>query len=349
MGFAVALTAPRAVELIDDPEAPLGASDVRVQTQYSGISAGTELTQFRGTSPYLNKRWDPQRRLFIEDPDPESAHFPLTTWGYEEVGEIIEVGPEARLDVGTAVYGTWGHRSHAVLSADYAAARVLPSGADPLLGIFSHIGPVALNGVLDSAVRLRETVAVFGLGVVGQLCVQLLRLAGSRVIGTDLLVSRRELAAQIGLERVLDPAAGPVPEQIKDLTAGRGADVCIEASGSTRALNDAIRACAYNARVVALGMYPGQAQGLFLSEEFHHNRINVVCSQIGGIAPELQHRWDRLRLVHTFMDLAATGQLECTRLISHRIPAAAAPAMYQLLDERPQDVLLSGLDFKAHG
>ncbi len=349
MGFAVALTAPRAVALIDELEAPLGPADVRVQTQYSGISAGTELTQFRGASPYLNKRWDPRRRLFIDDPEPESTHFPLTSWGYEEVGEVIEVGHEASLSVGTVVYGTWGHRSHTVISADYAGVRVLPPEADPLLGIFSHIGPVALNGVLDSAIRLRETVAVFGLGVVGQLCVQLLKLAGARVIGTDLLASRRELAAQIGLERVLDPAAGPVSEQIKDLTAGRGADVCIEASGSPRALNDAIRACAYNARVVALGMYPGPAQELFLSEEFHHNRINIVCSQIGGIAPELQHRWDRLRLVHTFMDLAATGSLECTRLISHRVPAADAPAMYQLLDERPRDVLLAVLDFKAHG
>ena len=79
------------------------------------------------------------------------------------------------------------------------------AGADPLPGIFSHIGPVALNGVLDSAVRLRETVAVFGLGVVGQLCVQLLKLAGARVIGADLLDSRRALAAQLGLEHVLDP------------------------------------------------------------------------------------------------------------------------------------------------
>lgn len=335
------------MELVDETEQPLGSSDVRVRTLYSGISAGTELTQYRGTSPYLNKRWDAERRLFIEDPEPAAAHFPLTTWGYEEVGDVVEAGRLAALGVGTLVYGTWGHRSHAVLSSDYARVRTLPTGADPLLGIFSHIGPVALNGVLDSAVRLRETVAVFGLGVVGQLCVQLLRLAGARVIGSDLIAARRELAALIGLELVLDPATGPVAEQIKDLTGGRGVDVCIEASGSTRALNEAIRASAYNSRVVALGMYPGQAQGLFLSEEFHHNRITLVCSQIGGVAAELQHRWDRLRLVHTFMELAAEGHVECTRLISHRIPAAHAPAMYQLLDERPQDVLLAVLDFSA--
>jgi threonine dehydrogenase-like Zn-dependent dehydrogenase len=319
---------------------------VRVRTLYSGISAGTELTQYRGSSPYLHKQWDAQRRLFVEDRRSDSVHYPLTTWGYEEIGQVVEAGSEADLAVGSLVYGTWGHRSHAVIAAENARARVLRTGADPLLGIFSHIGPVALNGVLDTGARLGETVAVFGLGVVGQLCVQLLRLAGAYVLGTDPLAPRRELAAQIGLQHVLDPSNGPVPEQIKDLTAGRGADVCIEASGSTRALNDAIRACAYNSRVVALGMYPGQAQGLFLSEEFHHNRVTVVCSQIGGIAPELQHRWDRLRLVHTFMDLAMEGRVECTRLISHRVPATEAAAMYEMIDERPRDILLAVLDFR---
>jgi threonine dehydrogenase-like Zn-dependent dehydrogenase len=85
---------------------------------------------------------------------------------------------------------------------------------------------------------------------------------------------------------------------------------------------------------------------LFLGEEFHHNRINLVCSQIGGIAPELQHRWDRLRLVHTFMDLAVNGGVECTRLITHRVPVREAAAIYQVLDERPQDVLQAVLDFR---
>jgi hypothetical protein len=62
---------------------------------------------------------------------------------------------------------------------------------------------------------------------------------------------------------------------------------------------------------VALGFFQGDAKGLYLGEEFHHNRINIVCSQIGGLAPELQHRWDRVRLVQTFMRLAAGGNCSC--------------------------------------
>jgi 2-desacetyl-2-hydroxyethyl bacteriochlorophyllide A dehydrogenase len=345
--FAIALIAPRTVALVDEPLVDIGPADVRIGTLYSGISAGTELAAYRGTSPYLHKEWDADRRLFVETAASSTTQFPLTSWGYEEVGEVVEAGPDADLKVGQVVFGTWGHRSHHVASSAFARARVLPPGTDPLVGIFSHIGPTALNGVLDSAVRLGETAAVFGLGVLGQLCVQLLALSGAHVIGADLLASRRELARSLGLERVLDPAAGPVPEQVKDLTSGRGADVCIEASGSTIALQEAIRACAYNGRVVALGFYQGQAQGLFLGEEFHHNRISVVCSQIGGIAPELQQRWDRPRLVQTFMDFATRGAVDCIRLITHRVPVREAAAMYQLVDEHPQDVLQAVLDFRA--
>jgi threonine dehydrogenase-like Zn-dependent dehydrogenase len=261
---------------------------------------------------------------------------------------VVERGAQVAdtddLQPGTRVYGTWGHRSEAVIDATTAGQRVLSPQADPVLGIYSHIGPIALNGVLDTAVRLGETVAVFGLGVVGQLVAQLLRCAGARVIGVDSIAQRRRMAVGLGLDVALDPSE-PVAERVREITGGRGADVCVEASGSTRALHEATRACAYAGRVVALGFYQGEAAGLFLAEEFHHNRISLVCSQIGGVAVELQHRWDRLRLVHTFMDLAARGDVRCTPLITHRVPAHDAPRMYELLDSRPHEVLQAVLDF----
>lgn len=347
--FAVALVAPREVRLVEEPAAALGPRQVRVRTLYSGISAGTELAAYRGTSPFLRKRWDPTRRLFEQEDGDASLTYPLTTWGYEEVGEVVERGAElgdsGDLPRGTRVYGTWGHRSQAVIDAATASQRVLPPDMEPLLGIYSHIGPIALNGVLDTAVRLGETVAVFGLGVVGQLVAQLLHRAGARVIGVDGISQRRDTALGLGLDVALDPAE-PVAERIREITAGRGADVCVEASGSTRALHEATRACAYGSRVVVLGFYQGDAAGLFLGEEFHHNRISLVCSQIGGVAVELQQRWDRLRLVFTFMDLAARGDVRCTPLITHRVPADDAPSMYELLDARPHDVLQAVLDFR---
>jgi hypothetical protein len=84
---------------------------------------------------------------------------------------------------------------------------------------------------------------------------------------------------------------------------------------------------------------------LRLGEEFHHNRISLVSSQIGGLAPELATRWDRRRLVQTFMRLAIEGHVRCTELISHRVPVVDAPELFRLLDEQPGEVLQAILEF----
>src|SRR3954466_14725768 len=115
MATVVTFAAPRAVELTTRDDAPLGPGEVRVQTLYSGISAGTELTAYRGSNPYLHKRWDGERRLFVEG-EASSLASPVEGWGYEETGRIVEVGAEvASLQPGELVWGTWGHRSDAVI------------------------------------------------------------------------------------------------------------------------------------------------------------------------------------------------------------------------------------------
>ena len=133
-------------------------------------------------------------------------------------------------------------------------------------------------------------------------------------------------------------------EAIKDATGG-GTDVCLEASGSPAALNEAIRSCAYQGTVVALGFYQGEARGVFLGEEFHHNRIRLLCSQIGGIQPALSARWNRARLVRTVMELQRDGRLRLRELITHRVPFRRAGEVYRLLAEDPSKVLQAVLCF----
>jgi NADPH:quinone reductase-like Zn-dependent oxidoreductase len=97
------------------------------------------MTAYRGSNPYLAKRWEPERRLFVEGET--SLEYPVEGWGYEEVGEVSEVGPAVtKVRPGDVVYGTWGHRSTKVVDEDWAAARRLPSGVDPVIGVFSRIG-----------------------------------------------------------------------------------------------------------------------------------------------------------------------------------------------------------------
>jgi threonine dehydrogenase-like Zn-dependent dehydrogenase len=110
-------------------------------------------------------------------------------------------------------------------------------------------------------------------------------------------------------------------------------------------LNEAVRATAYSARVVALGFFQGEAQGLLLGEEFHHNRISLVCSQIGNVDPSLSYRWDRIRLIHTIMDLQTKGSLNLRPVITHVIAFKQAAQGFQILDETPDQALQVVLDF----
>lgn len=345
MGSMVSFTAPCIAEVVPDEEKPLAADEVRLKTLFSGISAGTELTAYRGSNPYLNKRWDEERRIFVDGST--SFAYPVDGWGYEEVGEVVEVGHDATGIVpGDRVWGTWGHRTGTVQSAERASARLLDADADPRIGIFSQIGAIALNVTLDADIHVGETVAVFGLGVPGQIVAQLARLNGATVIGVDGIEARRDLARDLGADIVLDAGQGEVAEQIRDLTSGRGADVCLEVTGNYGALHEAIRSVAYSSRVCAAGFMQGDGVGLRLGEEFHHNRINVVCSQISGVSPSLQHRWDGYRLARTAMDLATTGRLRLLELITHTYSLAEAGTAFTLLHEHPERALQVVLGFE---
>jgi threonine dehydrogenase-like Zn-dependent dehydrogenase len=342
---ALILEAPRALAFETAGHAPLQNGEVRIRTLYSGISAGTELSQYRGTNPFMSRRWDETRRLFVSDEMP-SWPYPVRNLGYEEVGEIVELGGAVQgLAVGQRLYGTWNHRTHHIAPADYVRERLLPEGADPRIGIFSHIGAVALNGVHDARIRIGDVVAVWGLGVPGQIVAQAARASGARVIVVDPDPHRRRVALALGAHHAIDPSPGGAAEAIKAQTAGRGADICIEVSGAAPALADAIRAVAYSSRVVAMGFFQGEVAGLRLGEEFHHNRVELVCSQISGTAPEAMHRWSKPRLWRTAIDLQHDGTLDLLPLITHVAPFAEARALFARLDRGEPGLLQAMLDF----
>jgi 2-desacetyl-2-hydroxyethyl bacteriochlorophyllide A dehydrogenase len=344
MGYVLTVEAPHKIGISHYEEPPLGPEEVRVRTLHSGISAGTELTLFRGSNPYLAKAWDNDNRLFV--PSNDTWSYPRASIGYEEVGEIVEVGSDVSdLVIGDLVWGTWGHKSTHVDSADWARPRLMPKGLDPLLGIFSQIGAIALNAILDADLHLGETIAVFGQGAPGLMITQLAKASGVRVIAVDRLAQRLEMAKASGADIVLNGAEIDAPARIKELTGGIGADVSFEITGHASALHDAIRATAYNSRVVVSGFFQGEARGLLLGEEFHHNRIDLVCSQISGVNPTLDHRWDRMRLDRTVMQLQADGKVNFNKLITHRFKAEDLQRAYDLLENTPQDALQVVLDF----
>ncbi len=153
------------------------------------------------------------------------------------------------------------------------------------------------------------------------------------------------MAKEVGaIDEAIDARDGLPAERIKALTGNRGADVSIEVSGSTAALGEAIRATAYSAKVVAMGFFQGEASGLFLGEEFHHNRVNIVGSQIFGVDPELTYRWNPLRLAQTAIRLQTDGTLNLQPIISHTIPFEEAAEAFRIVDQQPAEALQVVLD-----
>jgi threonine dehydrogenase-like Zn-dependent dehydrogenase len=341
------LTAVRQLAFEELSVNPLGPNEVRIRTLFSGISAGTELSQYRGTSPFMNRQWDLANRVF-RDAETPSWSFPVRNLGYEEAGEIVETGAAVtRVKPGDRVFGTWGHRTMHVMAEADAADRQIPYGADPRIGMFSHIGAVALNGVHDARIRMGDLVVVFGLGVPGQIVLQAARASGATVVGVDPVASRRAMAERLGADRTLDPTVGSIADAIKGETGGRGADICIEVSGAAPALAEAMRTVAYASRVVAMGFFQGEARGLQLGDEFHHNRIELISSQISGVAPDASHRWSKLRLWQTAVRLQHEGRLNLLPLITDTVPFADAPALFARLDQGDPAILQSVLDFGA--
>jgi threonine dehydrogenase-like Zn-dependent dehydrogenase len=349
MGRFVRFESPGNATVVGERDEELAPSEVRIATIYSGISAGTELSYYRGTNPYFGKHWDPDQRLFrqLGDGAAASLSYPVDGKGSEEVGVVIEVGAEAGdVALGDIVWGKWGHRDVAVKPADYLRPRRLPAGTNPVLGVFSHIGAIALNVVLDADIHVGETVAVFGLGVPGQIVAQLARRNGAEVIAVDPHASRLKIAESLGAAHTLDAGEGQASERIRDLTGGRGADVALEVTGSYRALHEAVRSVCYSARVVAAGFFQGEAVGLALGEEFHHNRIDLRCSQISGVSPQLSYRWNEERLQRTVIDLATSGRLELERLVTDVLPLERVAEAFDLLEHSRDRVLQVLLQFE---
>jgi 2-desacetyl-2-hydroxyethyl bacteriochlorophyllide A dehydrogenase len=343
MAYLIELAAPRVVKVRDYPTPEPNAGEVRVATHYSGISAGTELATYRGTNPYLEKLWDPEAELFL--PGESTFHYPVSAWGYSEVGEIEALGPEVTgFRPGEVVWGMWGHRSHAVLPAERLQGHALPAGVDPMVGTFARVGAVALNAVLASSACVGETVVVFGLGVIGLLTAQLLVSQGVDVIAIDTVPHRLELAEKFGATP-LSATDDDLALAVRKHTGGRGADRVIELTGAYPALHQAIRVAGAGGTVIAAGFYQGPATALALGEEFHHNQVRLVSSQIGSVPSALRDRWTQERLHETVIQLCAAGRLDPLPLVSHVIPARLAADAYRLVDAPPPDLVQVILSF----
>lgn len=327
------LVGPRSVEVFDEPLRPVGSGEVLLHTLYSGISAGTEMNVYRGSAALWRTRRDSKTGLFEPTDEPEWT-YPMA-YGYAAVSRVAELGPDVTtVDVGDIVYSFTPHSSAAVVAA--ASVFVLPHLEDPRVGVLNANVNTAYNGVLDAHPNLGDVVVVSGLGVIGLIVVQLLSRLGVRVIAIDGMAERRSLAERWGAEVTLEPGI-EVAREVRRLTNNRGADIVIEVSGASPALNEAIRTVGYCGKVIALSWYGGTFESLSLVGEFHHNRPQIIASQVGGLSPQLGPLWSLERRQGVVANLMQS--LDLRPLLTHEIDIEDAAQAYELVDSRPDDLV----------
>jgi 2-desacetyl-2-hydroxyethyl bacteriochlorophyllide A dehydrogenase len=349
------LDGPRQLRLSEQPSRELHAGEVRLRALFSGISHGTELSLYRGSSAFSDRVFDRGLRAFVVPHAGSVSTYPVTL-GYEMVSEVVETAPNVTaVQVGDLVHTGTPHQEETVLDvaaslqSTYPLVR-LPTRERSERALFISLSAVALQAVHDAQIKLGDAVSVHGLGAIGLMTLQMCRLEGiQNVFGIDPDPARRKLAADLGATQVLDPNdEPPIGLRVRDLNGGHGVDVAIEVSGSDRGLQGALAAAGLGGTVVAAGFYQGGAANLRLGEEFHHNRLSMIASVGGWGAPHRQAPlWDRRRMIDTATRLLYTDRVSVDGLLGPLFPFEQAPAAYQWIDQNPHAAVKVALRYQG--
>ncbi len=315
--FVSSPTAPR-VELESFPIPTPQAGQVLVRNTHTQVSAGSE-TNFLHFGPQSYGLPEGALRANI---------------GYMTVGRIVAVGPGVSgFAIGDRVTTTAGHASHSVVDiTPTVSIDPVPAGAPDDAAGFAALGDVALHGVRRAQLQIDQSVAIFGLGIVGQLVLQFARHSGAYpLIAIDLVDERLELAQRCGATHVINPSRENVVQRVQEITQGTGAEVVFHCAQAASILQSAMECAADRGTVVLTGSPPGTAT-IRLKEELLRKELKLTGTYESGMThPHVYWRWTRQRNRRAFLRLLASGQLQLGPLLTHVVPAAEAPGIYDMV------------------
>ncbi|MEU8876899.1 bi-domain-containing oxidoreductase [Streptomyces javensis] len=330
--------------LLDVPVPGCKPGGVLVRSAYSLISTGTELMKVSeaGMSMLGKARSRPDQvakvvQSVATNGVPATYRKVMgkldsyTPLGYSLCGVVEQVG--AGIDdvkVGDLVACAGNeHALHAELNwvPKNLYARV-PDGLAPRHAAFGTVGSIALQGVRQGESRLGEVALVIGLGLIGQLVVQLLVASGVRVVGADPDPARCELAERLGAAACGDPASAAVETAVAELTGGHGVDQVYLAAGggSNQPVELAARLCRDRGRVVDIGKcrldlpwnaYYEKELDVRFSRSYGPGRYDPEYELEGRDYPIGYVRWTERRNLACFLDLLARGSVDVEPLVSH--------------------------------
>ncbi len=340
--------APRQPALREYEEPSLESNQIRIKSLFSAEKHGTTLSVYRGVSPFTDKRYDPELSIFI----PKTAErgwtvsFPMRL-GNITVGTVTEVGSEVKkFQLGNRVYGYLPIKETHVSREERVRLAPPELSNENLVCIDPAV--VALMAIREGHVRLGDKVAIFGLGAIGLMAVQMAKLLGAlTVIGVEPIEKRRELAETYGADTLFNPFDCDAGLEIRKATEGKGVDISLDTSGSYQALHQAIRATRYGGTVVPVSWYHGEAKGLNLGEEWHFNRHVMVSGARVESEPYRDHPlWDRERLYDTVLQLFRKKELTSKGMLSPIVRFEDVVEAYRTLDERPEETIKLGVTYQ---
>ncbi|MDN0196661.1 bi-domain-containing oxidoreductase [Streptomyces sp. S.PNR 29] len=330
--------------LLDVPVPGCKPGGVLVRTAYSLISTGTELMKVSeaGMSMVGKARSRPDQvakvmQSVATNGVPATYRKVMgkldsyTPLGYSLCGVVEQVGAgidEVKVGDLVACAGN-EHALHAELNwVPKNLWTPVPDGLAPRYAAFGTVGSIALQGVRQGGPQLGEVALVIGLGLIGQLVVQLLAASGVRVVGVDPDPVRCELAERLGAAACGDPASAAVENSVAELTGGHGVDQVYLAAGggSNQPVELAARLCRDRGRVVDIGKcrldlpwnaYYEKELDVRFSRSYGPGRYDPEYELQGRDYPIGYVRWTERRNLACFLDLLARGSVDVEPLVSH--------------------------------
>ncbi len=292
----------------------LTGKQVLVKLDFDLISAGTELANYHGfpNTVAANQGF---------------PHYP----GYTASGHVIAAGPEAKkFKPGDRVVANGcGHRSLAV--RDDESFYPVPEGILQEDAAAAYLASFPFLGVRKLNIQLGEAVMVAGLGLLGQIAIQLAKASGAcPVLACDFSPERRALALKLGADYVLDPREPDFIAKVKKLTDGRGPECVVEVTGFISALQQALEYIAWEGRITLLGCTRVSDQTIDFYKYVHLRGISLTgChTSTRPSVDSMPGKWTYFDDFRTFFKLIKAGRLNVEPLISHVVSPRDAAQIY---------------------
>lgn len=363
------------IKLEEVPSPVVGASNILVRVSYSCLSVGTESTSMASMTEPLYKRALKQPKKVKRAVQMVREQGLISTvnkirntltsgqpTGYSASGIIIAIGCQVDgFKIGDRVTCAGaGVANHAeIINVPVNLAVRVPEGVPLLDASTVTMGAIAMQGVRRAAPTLGEHIVVVGLGLLGQLTVQLLKANGCQVIGIDIDSSRLEIARSCGMDMGINPLTDEQVSQVAWMTGGLFADAVIVTAASTS--NDiislAMRVCRKKGRVVLVGDvgldlkredFYRKELDFFISTSYGPGRYDPNYEDQGHDYPLPYVRWTENRNMAAYLQLLADGKVMLTPLGPEVFDLSEAETVYSRLAQETPKPLLAFLRYSEN-